>query len=203
MIHTINKPFFLLTVYLFRFSSLFLSLSLSTVLLLAHLYFSFLFPFSLLTFLLLSILSYFFPLYLFCQARIRSFIRFPLSFRLFILFLLLSLLLAHFFLFLFFLLTFSYFSSSCSLIFYVPFLPSLSHSLDKSTTVQNTTCQDQDLRLTNGSTVREGRVEVCYNQAWGTICDTVYGGIAAGILCKQLDFRRKLKGSCLVHKHAQ
>ena len=37
--------------------------------------------------------------------------------------------------------------------------------------------------------MREGRVEVCYNQAWGTICDEVYGPDAAGVICKQLGFR--------------
>ena len=51
-------------------------------------------------------------------------------------------------------------------------------------------CNDRDLRI-NGS-VREGRVEVCYNQAWGTICGrSSYGTDAAGILCLEMGFRRK------------
>ena len=62
----------------------------------------------------------------------------------------------------------------------------------QATTVRNETCQDRDLRLVDGSSVREGRVEVCYNQAWGTICNQVFGDLAAGIFCNELGFTRKL-----------
>jgi hypothetical protein len=60
---------------------------------------------------------------------------------------------------------------------------------DKATTPPDTTCSDRDLRVVGGPTVREGRVEVCYNHAWGTVCNEVYGPTAAGILCRELDFR--------------
>ena len=64
---------------------------------------------------------------------------------------------------------------------------------DPNTTVQNTTCKDRDLRLNDGANVREGRVEVCYNQAWGTICGgNVFGSSSATIFCAQLGFRRTL-----------
>ena len=59
---------------------------------------------------------------------------------------------------------------------------------DKRTTGES--CSDRDVRIVGGD--REGRVEVCYNQAWGTLCDEVYGSASAGILCSQLGFRRKL-----------
>ena len=62
---------------------------------------------------------------------------------------------------------------------------------DNDTTLRNATCHDRDLRVSGGMTVREGRVEVCFNQAWGTICDGAYGDNSAGILCRQLGFRRK------------
>ena len=65
------------------------------------------------------------------------------------------------------------------------------HSPTVATTVHNETCQDRDLRLIDGYSVREGRVEVCYNQAWGTICNVVYGTVAAGVFCRVLDFRRE------------
>ena len=42
-------------------------------------------------------------------------------------------------------------------------------------------------RLTNGSTHREGRVEVCVNRHWGTVCNNSQEGIA-GAVCSQLGF---------------
>ena len=42
-------------------------------------------------------------------------------------------------------------------------------------------------RLTNGSTNREGRVEVCVDGRWGTVCNNSQEGIA-GAVCSQLGF---------------
>lgn len=36
--------------------------------------------------------------------------------------------------------------------------------------VSTTNCTDGDVRLVGGSVSYEGRVEVCINRAWGTIC---------------------------------
>ena len=49
-------------------------------------------------------------------------------------------------------------------------------------------CIDYDIRLVNGSTVDplEGRVEVCINNAWGTICDTGFGINDAEVICRLL-----------------
>lgn len=41
--------------------------------------------------------------------------------------------------------------------------------------------------MTNGSNLLEGRVEVCFNKAWGTVCDTGFGEAEAEVVCRQLD----------------
>ena len=47
-------------------------------------------------------------------------------------------------------------------------------------------CTDGTLRLVGGINPAEGRVEICINNAWGTICDDGFTRAEALVVCRQL-----------------
>ena len=49
-------------------------------------------------------------------------------------------------------------------------------------------CNNGDLRLRGGNTEFEGRVELCWNETWGTICDGFWSNNDANVACNQLGF---------------
>ena len=57
-----------------------------------------------------------------------------------------------------------------------------------------TACDDWDLRLVNGSTQvnnpqpQEGRVEICFNNTYGSICHNQWNDNDAEVVCRQLGY---------------
>lgn len=49
-------------------------------------------------------------------------------------------------------------------------------------------CVTGAVRLVGGSNAREGRVEICNNNVWGTVCDDFWSPFDAIVTCRQLGF---------------
>ena len=50
-------------------------------------------------------------------------------------------------------------------------------------------CTEGDLRLVGGQSSNEGRVEICLEGQWGTVCDNFWGSVDAQVACKQLGYQ--------------
>ena len=49
-------------------------------------------------------------------------------------------------------------------------------------------CRTGDIRIAGSSFARLGRIEVCINSTWGTICDDYWDNNDASVICKQLGY---------------
>ena len=49
-------------------------------------------------------------------------------------------------------------------------------------------CHNNDVRLVDGITPLEGRVEICTNDVWSTICDRSWDILDTRVVCRQLGF---------------
>ena len=49
-------------------------------------------------------------------------------------------------------------------------------------------CIDGSLRLVGSDDPTQGRVEICHNNVWGTVCENSWNDIDAAVVCRQLNF---------------
>ena len=49
-------------------------------------------------------------------------------------------------------------------------------------------CYDGEIRLEGANIAYEGRVQICFNNTWGTVCDSNFGPQEATVVCRQLQY---------------
>ena len=62
-------------------------------------------------------------------------------------------------------------------------------------------CNDTDIRLVNGLTLHEGRVEICNYGLWGSICYYQWDHRDARVVCRQLGYDGRESVVLCITKH--
>ena len=69
------------------------------------------------------------------------------------------------------------------------------HTLLRQEQLGQQECNSGDIRLVGGDRESEGRVEVCVEGFWGTVCDSSWGQREALVVCKQSGYGARGKNA--------
>ena len=61
--------------------------------------------------------------------------------------------------------------------------------LIKIASYSHSACINGSIRLAGGANCHEGRVEVCLDEQWQTVCDDSWGSSDAEVVCRQLGYQ--------------
>ena len=59
-------------------------------------------------------------------------------------------------------------------------------------------CTHGKICLVSGKTKNTGRLQICYNGRWGSVCDDLFGDVDASVACRQLGYET---GGCMYNKY--
>ena len=68
------------------------------------------------------------------------------------------------------------------------------HTHSRTHTHTQEPCTHNDIKLVGGRNASEGRVEVCVNGQWGTVCDDRWDATDANVVCRQLAMGYSMNG---------
>ena len=61
------------------------------------------------------------------------------------------------------------------------------HFEDVSVRCSDSVCTNGDVRLADGDSQYAGRLEICLNGIWGSVCDDLFSNNGAQVACKSLN----------------
>ena len=70
--------------------------------------------------------------------------------------------------------------------FYMHIICSHTHYIGAGISTRFDNCTNGKVRLVDGVNATEGRVEICINRAWGSVCDQGFTKEEAIVVCRQL-----------------